>query len=347
MIARISAGTPDGTGAGVGAVTEATVELLQPDVSVSAEAAKQKATVFSRPAETRARGIGSSLAKTFSAHACETSRLRRRIQSVNRMPVSRRLLVFLTTTFALTWGAWWSVAFFSPVKGLTFENPGIVSLYLLGGFGPTIAAFVAICTTPGEGSLRDFTARLFRWRAGAGWYAVAFGVPPLLGMVHAALALPFGAGGGIGFESLSRLLPLFGMMIVGGGLEELGWRGVALPELANRSSRLAAATWVSIVWVLWHLPLFFIHGVSQYHSNFALFALYTSGNSFLLAWLYFATRSILLCVAFHAASNTTTAMIVLPATSSAAPDFIAAALSLALGIVLVATSQRRTGTSIA
>jgi membrane protease YdiL (CAAX protease family) len=258
------------------------------------------------------------------------------------MHISRRLLIFLVTTFALTWGGWWSIAILSPVEGLTFGNPLILTLYLLGGFGPTIGAFIAVLATPADGSMREFAGRLFKWRVSAVWFAIAFGLPALLGLLHAAIALAFApAGASIGFEPLWRILPLFGMMIVGGGLEELGWRGVALPELENTTSKFLATLVVSVIWVAWHLPLFFIHGVTQYHGNFALFALYTSANSFLLAWLYFKTRSILLCVFFHAASNTTTAMIVLPESHNAAPDAISAAIALALGIALVLVPTRR------
>jgi uncharacterized protein len=260
---------------------------------------------------------------------------------MNRSLASKRLLVFLVTTFALTWGAWWSVTIFSPANGLTFGNVPILVLYLIGGFGPTIGAFVAVAMTPAEGTMREFVSRLFRWRVRAVWYAVAFGLPALLALVHTAIALPFASAGGIQFEPLWRVVPLFGMMIVGGGLEELGWRGVALPELEAPAGKLLAATAVSVIWVVWHLPLFFMHGVSQYHGNFALFAVYTSANSFLLAWLYFNTRSILLCVFFHAASNTATAMISITTTQHLAPDFISAALSLALGVCLVIASQHQ------
>jgi uncharacterized protein len=261
------------------------------------------------------------------------------MQFVQRPTASKRLMVFLATTFFLTWGAWWSVAILSP-GGITFDNALVLGLYLLGGFGPTIGAFVAVAATPANGSMREFVARLFRWRVRAVWYAIAFGLPALLALLHAAIALPFAAGNAVSFEPWLRIVPLFGMMVVGGGLEELGWRGVGLPEFERSTSRLLAIVAVSAIWVAWHLPLFFIPGVSQYHGNFAYFALYTSANSFLLGWLYFQTRSILLCVIFHAASNTATSMISLNAAQHLAPDFISATVSLALGFGLVLASQR-------
>ncbi len=40
----------------------------------------------------------------------------------------------------------------------------------------------------------------------------------------------------------------------GGLLEELGWRGYALPLMLKRYSPLAAALTVGVAWALWHLP---------------------------------------------------------------------------------------------
>src|ERR1700727_2974339 len=80
------------------------------------------------------------------------------------------------------------------------------------------------------------------------------------------------------------------------------------PMLERRFRRLASAAIVGIAWALWHVPLFFIHGVAQYGANFPLFAADVVGNAFLLAWIYGGTGSILVCVLFHAASNTSATM---------------------------------------
>ena len=130
-------------------------------------------------------------------------------------------------------------------------------------------------------------------------------------------------------------------MIIGGGLEELGWRGVAQLELEKQSSRLLATTFIGAIWATWHIPLFFIHGVSQYHTNFPLFALSTVGYAFLLAWLYSGTHSILLCVLFHAAVNTAAAMNSTPASGNLTAAFMAAVINLALGVGRALASQRR------
>jgi membrane protease YdiL (CAAX protease family) len=262
---------------------------------------------------------------------------------VNQKAASKRLLAFVTITFSISWGAWWALVALVPNKGLTFDNLPIVTLYVLGGSGPTIAAFVAVLATPMEGSFREFSSRLFRWRVNAGWYVFAFALPVILEFVPSRLVstLEGAPQAPFALQPFWRVLPLFGTMIIGGGLEELGWRGVAQPTLEKQSGRLLATTIVGAIWAAWHLPLFFVHGVAQFHRNFPLFALYILGNAFFLAWLYAGTHSILLCVCFDAAINTAAAMNPTLASSNLTAAFMAAVINLALGVVLVLASQRR------
>jgi hypothetical protein len=87
----------------------------------------------------------------------------------------RRLRLFLIITFAITWGGWWALAALVPSSGLKFDNVPIMSLYILGGFGPTIAALISVFATPAEGSFREFTRRLLRWRVNAPLAATMIG----------------------------------------------------------------------------------------------------------------------------------------------------------------------------
>ena len=96
---------------------------------------------------------------------------------------------------------------------------------------------------------------------------------------------------------------LFPFMILGGGLEELGWRGVAQPEMERGINRPAAAVLVGLIWSLWHLPLFYLPGVGKFGTSFFPFALEIVGTALILAWLYGQTQSILLCILFHAGLN--------------------------------------------
>lgn len=160
----------------------------------------------------------------------------------------RRLFVFMSITFTVTWGAWWSVALLLPKQGLMFDDLPIMALYMLGGFGPTIAAFVAVLATPAEGTFGDFNRALFRWRINPAWYLVAFLLPAALAFASLQIVLAVEPDSlQFVLQPMRQVLPLFGMMIVGGGLEELGWRGVAQPALELRTRRITATTIVVLV----------------------------------------------------------------------------------------------------
>lgn len=248
----------------------------------------------------------------------------------------KRLAIYLATTFLVSWGAWWMLV------GLA-GSPGaprlFMTLYLLGGFGPAIAAALAVTGTSENGGANDYLDQLFRWRVSPLWWAAAFVIPLAFAASKEGVAIAAGAGAVVAapLAPIARGVMLFPTMIVGGGLEELGWRGVAQPEAERRLPRLPAALMVGAVWALWHLPLFHLPGVSQYGRNFPLFAADVLANACLLAWLYARTRSILLCMIMHAASNTATAMGVLAIGSPLeAPAWIAAGLKLAGAALLLA-----------
>ena len=177
--------------------------------------------------------------------------------------------------------------------------------YMLGGLGPTIAAYVAVLATTSQAPLREFHARLFRWRLRAYWFLVALALPVALALasVGAAIVVDPDLARTLSLRPWYMFFPLLLVMVGGGGLEELGWRGVAQPELDRAYARPVAALLVGVVWSVWHLPLFVLPGVGQYGTNFAVFAVGCVGGAMILAWLYGRTGSILLCILFHASWN--------------------------------------------
>jgi uncharacterized protein len=250
---------------------------------------------------------------------------------------SGRFALYLVMTFGITWVCWWPLASLIPLGSGVFSNPTFSTLYLVGGLGPTLAALLSVALTPREGSLAAYGASLTRWRVPLAWYAAAFLLPPILAFTLDLLAAWFGAQTPSfpAFRDASRIPLIFVTMILGGGLEELGWRGVAQPMLERRLSRLASAAIVGIAWALWHLPLFFIHSVSQYGANFELFAADVVGNAFLLAWIYGGTGSILVCVLFHAASNTSATLGLNAWDGSPQMAWIGPAFKIILGAALI------------
>ncbi|HEY1208316.1 MAG TPA: CPBP family intramembrane glutamic endopeptidase [Terracidiphilus sp.] len=225
-----------------------------------------------------------------------------------------RLLVYLTTTFCITWTCWWALVLLTHTGMMAygFGHPLFMVIYMIGGLGPTFAAYAAVCATPAQSPLKEFNARLFRWRVAWWWYLLVLALPAALALASLALASLVDPhpqlSTGMPAHSWYMFFLLFPVMILGGGLEELGWRGVAQPEMERRVARPAAAVLVGLIWSVWHLPLFFLPGVSQYGTNFFMFLIGVVGNALILAWIYGRTSSILLCIFFHASFNATAAL---------------------------------------
>ncbi len=257
--------------------------------------------------------------------------------------ISRRARIFLVTAFALTWVAWGSLILLARMRVTSYGQWPYMTLYVLGGLGPTIAAYVAVCRTPEQAPLREFHQRLLRWRVPFAWYPVAIGLPIALAFVAVgtAAALRPSLLAAVSIKPWYLFLSLFPMMMVGGGLEELGWRGVAQEEWGRSVGHGRAALLIGPIWAVWHLPLFFLPGVAQYGGNFALFLLGVMGNALILGWLYSRTRNILLCIFFHASWNTMMTLgVAIP--HGHGVSLVGPCLSLGVGTLLfLAAGQKR------
>ena len=224
--------------------------------------------------------------------------------------MNRRLATFLAVSFAVTWSAWGILVPLARARTLVYGQWPFMVLYMLGGLGPTIGAYAAVVGTSAQAPLSEFHRRLLRWRVAGWWYLIAAGLPIALAVASRAVTalLTPDMSGALSVRPWYMFLPLFVVMIAGGGLEELGWRGVAQPEMERTTGRAAAGLLVGLVWAVWHGPLFLLPGVSQYEASFPVFAAGVIGTALILAWLYGRTGSILLCVVFHAAVNAIAAL---------------------------------------
>ena len=192
---------------------------------------------------------------------------------------------FFVVTFAWSWLIWLPLVLagagvFPLGKGLLAGLT--VPWIFLGAFGPATGAFYCLRTLHGKDAVREYLHGLRDLRFGWwGWLA-----PPLVlgGTAWLAWILPelWGA------PRLEMLLPsmwvflpyLLLMVFLGGGQEELGWRGYILDPLEERLGPWLGSLVLGVVWAVWHLPLFFIPGTTQVFVPFAGFALVLIGNSY-------------------------------------------------------------------
>jgi uncharacterized protein len=212
-------------------------------------------------------------------------------------------VMFLFINFLITWGAWITVIVLNDGP-LTPDKP-VFLLYVAGGLlGPVVAAFASQRWSRSKEEFRVFLRQLIRVRVNVLWYAAILLLPFVLTVIPHVLGWMGGSPVGLAFAQpyymILLTLPTF---IIGGGLEELGWRGVLLPELCKRFSAFPATLILACIWAVWHLPLWFMNGTVQYGSSFGYFAVSVLVFSLLLSAVYLGTGSILLCVLMHAMFN--------------------------------------------
>jgi uncharacterized protein len=89
--------------------------------------------------------------------------------------------------------------------------------------------------------------------------------------------------------------------------EEIGWRGLLVPELSKHFSYTVTSLLSGIIWAFWHYPLILFadynnSGVSSILGLF-FFTVVVIGLSFIYAWLRIKTNSLWTAVLLHASNN--------------------------------------------
>lgn len=129
------------------------------------------------------------------------------------------------------------------------------------------------------------------------------------------------------------------MMLIGGGLEEAGWRAILQPELEKKFSFIVSTIMVSIIWWLWHLPLFFIQGAGQYGANHMAFGAGVLGLSFALASIKKITGSTWLCVLFHCIVNSLSGIFII--TENITGSIVSSLILIIVSYILIFAHKRK------
>jgi membrane protease YdiL (CAAX protease family) len=188
-------------------------------------------------------------------------------------------------------------------------------------------------TTGGSAALRGWARQIVRWRVSPRYYAYALGLPAaLFAVVNLELAL---LGRDVDLTLLPDRLGAYAatfllVATIGGGLEEPGWRGFALPRLLRDHSPVKATLLLGCIWAVWHLPLYGLAFVGP-----LLFV-------FFYTWLYNKTGSVLLCILLHASFTPALDHLVLGSDDLVADLSIVVTL-VAGALALVALTRGRLG----
>ena len=200
---------------------------------------------------------------------------------------------YLLITFSMV-AICWGTCLVCGLFGITFSNmPVLYAAYILGGLSPTVAAFLVLR----KGGFLAWLKSVFDFKHSLLSYLL---VLVLAACFFLVLCLVCGYTPGAPIFIVPFMIPI---MLFGGGLEEVGWRGILQPELEKKLGFVLSTLITAVIWWVWHLPLFFIPGVGQYGADFGVFGINVLGLTFALGTVKRCTGSTWLCVLLHCLIN--------------------------------------------
>jgi membrane protease YdiL (CAAX protease family) len=173
------------------------------------------------------------------------------------------LRAFFTMTFALTWGIAAILIAAPDAVERVFGPIGLTNpLYVLAVYAPAFSGMWMVWRHHGTEGLRSFFRRFAMFRMPVwGWLLLVVGIPVI---VYAGAFASGTAGDTPVFSPWYTALPILGqLMFLAGTVEEIGWRGVALPLLQRRFNPLVSGLVLGVAWATWHLPAFAMSGTIQ------------------------------------------------------------------------------------
>jgi membrane protease YdiL (CAAX protease family) len=213
--------------------------------------------------------------------------------SVDDLVAGRRgsTVVFVVTTFGLTWLVWTPLAI--AALGAP-ELPQVPLIFFAGSFGPLAGALAASAYSGGWRGVRSWAGRTFSLRFRRVWWWWAIGMPVAYGVAgYLTAAIVAGGWPEMAQFGLTEKLPGWNVaavatvwVLIFGLGEEAGWRGWLLPHLARRFSTFWAALIVAGVWIVWHAPAFVFNPTyREMGPGIVGWMLALVAGSYLLAWL--------------------------------------------------------------
>ena len=203
-----------------------------------------------------------------------------------------QLSMYFIFTFAITWGIAATVLIFMPwlvqIWGpLSLDNPYYFTLWMIAVYGPPISAFSIIFISYGKKGLKIYLKRLLNWRFGVIGVVLLISIP-IIGTCANFIYIAMGGQP----KELSEpwyillLLSVFMLIYDPGPMEELGWRGFALPKLQQKYSALWSSIILGFIWAVWHIPAFYIAALPQSSFSLPLFIISTIALAIIMTVAY-------------------------------------------------------------
>lgn len=204
---------------------------------------------------------------------------------------------YLTLTFGFSYFLWGILIVLTKAGIARYDHPLCMMVMLLGSFGPAFGSYLSQRKTGQISSLKKFIKKSFCFRSSL----ASYGLMLLFLILYFIYPLVFQKyESGIPIYMSFLLIPL---MLLGGGMEETGWRWILQPEFEKIFPFIPSVILTSVIWTLWHIPLFFIEGSSQSRVSFLPFFLLIIGMSFAQAVLFKLSKNVWISILLHCSFN--------------------------------------------
>jgi membrane protease YdiL (CAAX protease family) len=182
-----------------------------------------------------------------------------------------------------------AIAFFLPLP--------TVAIALLMIMIPAGMAVLVTASAEGGRGVAALLKKLFQWRIALQWVIITLGLSVGIVLLADVLAFLLGWSPSIRFHvpAPSQLITNFILIVLVAVLEELGWRGYALPRLLVHRSPLSSALIIGILWGIMHIGIGLLDGRPWLPTFLA-----PLGFSVVMTWLFVHTRgSLAMAMLFH------------------------------------------------
>ncbi len=208
------------------------------------------------------------------------------------------LALFFSLSFLITW-AICGIYLVAPKAAFAAFGPMKTgsAIFFAAVYAPSFCAIALTVVREGPAGLIELGASAIRIR-GRWWWILAalIGYPSLWLIVSLIQALAVGSTlASVPYSNWYAALPtviLSGFIFRDAGPlgEELGWRGYSLPRLLDIMAPRKAALLLGAIWAIWHVPAFFLAGLSQSKFQFGSFFFEVVGFSVFMTLLFIHTR---------------------------------------------------------
>lgn len=237
-----------------------------------------------------------------------------------------QLLQFFTLAFVIAWAVWIPIYF-----ELIPET-----IVPLGFLAPIASATILTIRDSGKKGLNELYRGLIRFTTKPKWFLALLTPAAIVALTHLIFSATFGFNSFLGVDKIIVNYVIISIFLI---LEEVGWRGYALPRLLASKSALISSLILGTIWAVWHFPFWTIVPIDGAPEPFYIF--YLTGTlgaiamAVIITWIYNNTKqSIAMATMCHASFNATIGAITFDKSVAIYHNLIFVALAITTMILL-------------